>query len=83
MGKKKSVLDQAHYGHWSSDPGSRRPDALGRLPTVAMPWETKSLSNVGKGVGRAGDALAVLAHYLHGAYVTDVDILLKQRWANC
>ena len=32
---------------------------------------------------RAGEALAALAHYLHGAYVTDVDILLKQRWANC
>ena len=39
---------------------------------------TKSLSSAGKG-GGAGEVLAVHAHYLHGAYATDVDILLKQR----
>jgi hypothetical protein len=45
--------------------------------------QTKSLSRLERGVVRAGEALAVLIHYLQGAYVTDVDILLKQRWANC
>ena len=60
-----------------------------------MPWadyppsqrhgnQTKSSSSDGKGGVRwAGEAFAEFAHYLHGAYVTGVDILLKQRWANC
>jgi hypothetical protein len=84
MGKKDSVAGQAHYGHWSSDPGSSRPDALCRLPTIATPWEpNKELEPLARGVVRAGEALVLLTHYLQGAYVTDVDILLKQRWANC
>ena len=38
---------------------------------LEQPWVGR-----GGGVMRPGEALATLAHYLHGAYVTGVDILL-------